>query len=452
MTSQLDHSHYVFAEHFSTINIDMLCPFGQSKYFGVSTEEFLDPSLVPDILPHVPVTPPSKCLETLLMDKEDGVFEGCELRGDDEDEEVPLTFQEALIAESSADAPSQSSSQLLPQDLSAPPLPHGPGIRPDDYVRLYNDRWVHKQTVCRLVINLNKDFISKSLNHLECVREGFTKVNKWINMSAGRITDRNLFLVGDIFITILRTGQTLSIGVLHLTSASLNGVSRASVSITLMKALRTTAKITGQLLSVIANQPTADSPPIFLWDGGYVTSHSVIQGSSQSTEWVIVVTVLGSLVEPIYPAPMFIQLCNNVNTDTFSQVHGGQSTWEISWDVLQGACDLLWAKAVDIQVPLRSIATVTPSLETNFPYQCSDGKHVFHCLFSAVVLLEACNLLAASDGDRVSICSLCDLRVRNMCNHMGEHILHALSNTPEEVVLKEHQENVTRYRVLQSAL
>lgn len=155
-----------------------------------------------------------------------------------------------------------------------------------------------------------------------------------------------------------------------------------------MKVLRTTAKIRGQLLSVIANQPTADSPPVFLWDGEYVTSGSVIQGSSQSMERVIVVTVPGSLVEPINPDPTFIQLHNDVNTDTFSQVNGGQSTWEILWDVLQEAYDLLWAKAVDIQVPLKLIATVTPSLETNFLYQHSDGKHVFHCLFFLLLTLQ----------------------------------------------------------------
>jgi hypothetical protein len=171
ISSQLDHSHYTFAEHFQTFDIDMLCPFGQGKYFGISTDEFPDTSLVPDIPPHVPVTPPSECLETLLTDRENGVAAGCvveecaELHGDDENEEAALTFQEALIAESPADAPSsQPPNQLPPQGLLAPVLPLGPGIRPDDYV-LYNDRWVHKQTLCRLVIN--KDFVSKSLNRLE---------------------------------------------------------------------------------------------------------------------------------------------------------------------------------------------------------------------------------------------------------------------------------------------
>jgi hypothetical protein len=345
ISSQLDHSHYTFAEHFQTFNIDMLCPFGQGKYFGISTDEFPDTSLIPDIPPHVPVTPPSECLETLLMDRENSVAAGCvveecaELHGDDEDEEAALTFQEALIAESPADVPSsQPPNQLPPQGLLAPVLPLGPGICPNDYV-LYNDHWVHKQTLCRLVIN--KDFVSKSLNRLEHVREGFTKVNKWIDMLAGCITDRNLFLISDIFVTILHTGCTLSIGVLHSTFASLNGILCASVNTTVMKALCTTAKVTGQLLTVIANQPSPDAHPIFLWDGGYVTSHSVIQGFSQSTEWVIVITVLGSLVKPINPDPTFIQLHNDVNANAFSQVNGGQSTWEISWDVLQGACNLL---------------------------------------------------------------------------------------------------------------
>ncbi|KAG1778118.1 hypothetical protein EV702DRAFT_1196537 [Suillus placidus] len=271
--------------------------------------------------------PSSECLETLLMDKEDGVVEGCgELHGGDEDEEVPLMLHKALIADLSAHVPSQSSGHLLPQNSSAPPLPQGPRICSDDYV-LYNDCWVHKQTVCRLVVN--KDFVSKSPNHLKCVHEGFTKVNKQIDMSAGRITDCDLFLVGDIFLTILCSGHTLSIG-----------------------ALRTTAKISGQLLTIITNHPSPDTPLVFLWDGGYVTSCLVIQGSSQSTERVIVITVPGSLIEPINPEPTFFRLHNDINTDAFFQVNGGQSTWEIPWDVLQGACDLLRAKAVDIQSPL----------------------------------------------------------------------------------------------------
>lgn len=51
--------------------------------------------------------------------------------------------------------------------------------------------------------------------------------------------------------------------------------------------------------------------------------------------------------------------------------------------------------------------------------------------------MEASNLLGASAGDRISVCPLCESSVLNMRNHMGQHILRALSNTPEEVMLKE---------------
>jgi hypothetical protein len=89
--------------------------------------------------------------------------------------EVMLTFEEALTMESISDAPPSTGHLLLLIDPSAPPLPEGPGIRPDDYL-LFKGQWIHKQTVCCLVIN--KDFISKSHNQLEQVHVGYTKVNK----------------------------------------------------------------------------------------------------------------------------------------------------------------------------------------------------------------------------------------------------------------------------------
>ncbi|KAG1851050.1 hypothetical protein DFJ58DRAFT_729031 [Suillus subalutaceus] len=293
----LNLAHYSYVELFTaTSSIDMLCPFGQNKYLGISgTDDELDnPSQVPRPPPPITTSPTSQCLlETVLS--EDGV--------------------------------EAQSNQPHTIDPLSPPLPQGPGICPDNYL-LYSGRWIHKQTVCRLVVN--KDFISKSLNLLEHIRAGYTKVNKRIDMSAGRITNQNLFLVGDIFLTILRSTQTLSIGILHSTTATLSGISRSSINIGVMKASRTTVKITGQLLSIISTRPLPDISQVFLWDSRYITARSVIQGSSQSTERVIVVTVPGSLVEPVNPEPTFIRLRDDINVDEFLQVNGGQSTWQIS--------------------------------------------------------------------------------------------------------------------------
>jgi hypothetical protein len=369
--SELDPAHYSFTELFNNPSIDMLRPFGQNKYLGITSgEELPDASLVPELPLPIPLVPALQRLETVLAVEEgrEMAEHGESLEGDDE--ELMLTFQEALIDESTADAPS-TPSQLLPADPLAPVLPQGPGIRPQDYL-LYNGCWIHKQTICRLVIN--KDFVSKSLNRLERVRAGYTKVNNRIDISAGRITDQNLFLVGDIFLTILRSDRTLSIGVLLSTTANLNGIARASINVGVMKATRTTSKITGQLLTLVPTHTSPDVCQSFLWDGGYVTARSVIQGTSESTDRVVVVTVPGSLVEPVNPEPTFIRLRDDVNSDEFTQVNGGQSTWQFSQDVLQAACDILWAKASELKIPLKSIASVTPSEPKAFPYCLSDGK------------------------------------------------------------------------------
>jgi hypothetical protein len=92
-----------------------------------------------------------------------------------------------------------------------------------------------------------------------------------------------------------------------------------------------------------------------------------------ATERVVIVTVPGSLVEPINPDPTFIRLRDDINTDNFAQVSGGQSTWQIALDALQAACDLLWAKTTDMNVSLNSIAVVVPSDPKVFPYQFADG-------------------------------------------------------------------------------
>jgi hypothetical protein len=277
-TFQLDSAHYSFADLFGTPGVDMLRPFAQNRYLGITTDNDLeDASEVPSIPPPVAITPPSECLETVLMhdcsvpDPEVSV-------GGEDDEEMML---KALINESSADAPTPcSSSQNIPQDPSIAALPQGPGICPNNYL-LHQGRWIHKQTICCLVVN--KDFVFKSLNCLERVRGGYTKVNKCVDVSAGLITDHNLFLVEDIFLTVLRSGCTLSIGVLCSTTVSLNNISRASINVTIMKGLQHMAKITRQLLSLLATDPSPDGdPPSFLWDGGYIKARSLIQGTSEN--------------------------------------------------------------------------------------------------------------------------------------------------------------------------
>ncbi|KAG1841139.1 hypothetical protein DFJ58DRAFT_732592 [Suillus subalutaceus] len=402
-SSQIDPINYSFTELFRDPGTDILRPLGMNKYFGIAEEDPEDSSRVPNPLPDVPVSMPLQVLETIIPNSEAGEIQGVYMGTEEDDEEPMLTFEEALTAECVSAVPG-TPSHPFPIDPSIPALVQGPGIRTDDYL-LYKDRWIHKQTICQLVIN--KEFISKSFNRLERVH-GYTKVNKRINMCAGRITDQNLFLVGDVFLTILRSARTISIAILRSILVTLNDVSRSSISTTLMKASRTTAKVTGQLLTLV---PTLHPALKILCRSSGMEDTSKLGPLSQEQ-----------------------QSLRNVS-DNFSEIQGGQSTWQVSYGTLQAACELLWMKAVEAKVPLKSIACITPSDAKEFPYQLSDGT-------PAVVSVEACNLLTASEGKRITMCPLCEAKVADMRSHIGQHILHALSNTPENVSLKEPVGNV----------
>ncbi|KAG2140704.1 hypothetical protein BD769DRAFT_1662616 [Suillus cothurnatus] len=94
---------------------------------------------------------------------------------------------------------------------------------------------------------------------------------------------------------------------------------------------------------------------------------------AESTDRIVIVSIPGVLVEPINPEPMLIHLRGDINTDDLKEIKGGQSTWQMLQDALQAACDLLWLKAVEMKIPLKSIACVMPSDTKTFSYQLSDG-------------------------------------------------------------------------------
>jgi hypothetical protein len=68
ITSQLGPDHYSFTDIFSTREVDILRPFGQNKYLGISTDdEFEDNSRVPEDPLPIPVPPPIQSLETVVI-------------------------------------------------------------------------------------------------------------------------------------------------------------------------------------------------------------------------------------------------------------------------------------------------------------------------------------------------------------------------------------------------
>ncbi|KAG2051216.1 hypothetical protein BDR06DRAFT_973933 [Suillus hirtellus] len=162
--------------------------------------------------------------------------------------------------------------------------------------------------------------------------------------------------------------------------------------------------------------PTQPHPlptvPSALQGAGICTNDYLLY--KDSTECVVIISIPGFLVEPINPEPTFIRLWDDVNSDNCLEIKGGQSTWQVLHAALLAICELLWTKVVKAKIHLKFIACLP------------DGT-------SAVVSIEASNLLAASEGKWITICSLCEAKVTDMHSHIGQHILCALSNMPKSL-------------------
>ncbi|KAG1738230.1 hypothetical protein EDB19DRAFT_1983776 [Suillus lakei] len=120
--NQIDPINYSFTNLFHDPGTNTLCPLGMNKYFGIAEEE-LDDS------------------KTVIF--EAGDIQRVHLGADEDDEELMLTFEEELVAQSASDGPPT-------QPHTPPTVPsalQGPGIHTNDYL-LYKGRWIHKHTIC----------------------------------------------------------------------------------------------------------------------------------------------------------------------------------------------------------------------------------------------------------------------------------------------------------------
>ncbi|KIK74377.1 hypothetical protein PAXRUDRAFT_19941 [Paxillus rubicundulus Ve08.2h10] len=153
--SPLWEEEYDFNTIFSIEVVDMLCPFGGGKYPSINHEDDgEDRSMIMLLESEVPPQVPAQTSDDDIT----------------AEEEPMLTFEDQLeseLANSIIDEDLPTPLSLInPEsstDSSPPPPPSGKGICPLDYL-LYKGKWVHKASICRLI--LNKDFSAKSHDRL----------------------------------------------------------------------------------------------------------------------------------------------------------------------------------------------------------------------------------------------------------------------------------------------
>ncbi|KAJ7759673.1 hypothetical protein B0H16DRAFT_1689044 [Mycena metata] len=317
--------------------IDMLRPFGDGKYPGVKSD--VDRSIIVPVKTSITsATPPSSAIPTTTPP----ISVSPTLAVLPASTTIPapsssLTLAPTFFPPSSAtmtetpttpdhDIDDEGEGILFEDALDEIPelvLPTGRGVDPNDYINV-DGKWVHKQHICRVVINA--DYEPKSKDRLKCVR-GHTKVNakQRDDVNPEAILGANTFLVGDPFFTLLRTDQTLSLAVLRCTAIHEDGISRGSILAPTIRNPKAQVKLSGQVLSLtmvltLNNQfpesesasvqprphlhalsPPTDtedtSPWSWIWNSRFLEVASAIAGTQQTTKKVTIISVPGVLTE-----------------------------------------------------------------------------------------------------------------------------------------------------------
>ncbi|KAH9940250.1 hypothetical protein B0H21DRAFT_872024, partial [Amylocystis lapponica] len=402
--SQMPSTAANFEAIFADPSVDLLRPFGRNKYPGIDTDE--DRSM-----PLESVAPSASAEESLA-----------ESDGPDDEDHTPLTLEEGL------------------EEVPELALPSGPGIDRSDYIE-YKGRMIHKQSLCRVIIN--KAFVAKSHNRPERVR-GFAKSNKPDNVNSDDVTGPDAFIEGDMFLTLARSKQILSLALVRSTRILEGTITRPTIPLPTLANSQANTKLEGQIMvlrststftspddpSLLPQNPSSDVLPhdqdtdsdprlSWVWNGGFVMLDTAMRGTDVLTEKACKVIIPGHLSRPLNMR--IVGAKGHIKDSDSQKVNSAGSTWEMTGTVLEALCEELWKAVVENKVPIDTLPNIPPS--PDFPYLIDEGPPGLLC--------EAgCQQLRAEAESATRQCTFCTNSVscekKNWRNHIGMHILHKM--------------------------
>lgn len=363
--TQVPASAYNFAQYFSVgSGVDLLCVFGEGKYPSMNDgDDNEDRSL---LAPPIP----SSAHEAEPHDVEEALpLQGCASSPIvvDGGEDYEHTFEDILedVYTTSPDQPeedNEESADTAPS-LAAPP-PTGPGVCAIDFLWC-DKKWVHKQSVCHLIIspNFTPKFQSR-LFHV-CV---FSPVNKRPgDVEVGNFLHGDHFLTGDLFLALLRThSKTLALALLRATTISENGMSRARIKTNTLISQCANIKVSGEIM-VLVPSCNFNFDSTWVWPGGYLKTASAGPGTSINTQKVVSVSIPGYLLNLVNPSVM--NALNALTTDQTSEISLQGSTWALDNEALQMAVASLWTKIEESKILFTSLTTEN----SHCPYKMNNG-------------------------------------------------------------------------------
>ncbi|KAJ6456289.1 hypothetical protein C8R47DRAFT_996339 [Mycena vitilis] len=430
--SRLPPAAYDFETILARDGLDFLRPLGDGIYMGVLDD--IDRSLpgksagaanpsadstnsvedVPTASSDVPAPPPP--------DDEDST-----------DDMVPdvntpaISFEELLQSE--------------PSEPSALKLEPRKGVRPEDYLRDASGKFVHKASICRLI--LNKEFVAKSKNRgqraaglaIKRVR-CFTKLDNTQRLNGdGSLTGAS-FIPGDLFITLIRDSKSVSLAVVRSTDISVDGKRAPSVNINSIKNEKTAVKLTGQIyklkaVTACSEDMSESAVPIsdeaetlvnswtWVWTGESLMGKSTMKGTNISTDKPHTITVPGHLVEPI--SPKAVDAHGRLTIEEMRTLNSTGVTWAFSHDLLRTLILQLWERVEVANIGLKELPALK-ELYTGFPYTWATGLPGLLSEAGTALMVER------SSAEK---CLYCTETPSNWRGHMGSHVIRKLRGSGE---------------------
>jgi hypothetical protein len=108
---------------------------------------------------------------------------------------------------------------------------------------------------------------------------GFTQVNKKFNIETESTAAGDDFIVGNLFLTLIRTSNVVSLTLVHSTNISNNEISRTSIKCETLLSQKSNIKLLGEIMILLPSffdaSNTPASPPTspaltWVWNGAYL--------------------------------------------------------------------------------------------------------------------------------------------------------------------------------------
>ena len=117
-------------------------------------------------------------------------------------------------------------------------------------------------------------------------------------------------------------------------------------------------KISGNILLLVPLQsnnltnPESSPSMMWIWNGGYLKTASIVPGLDVTTRKVIEISALGSLVEVVNPN--VVDVSSHLTGDKTSEVNTGSLTWSLRQEPLNAVVELCSALGWDLDFPRLS--------------------------------------------------------------------------------------------------